>query len=64
MDKPTREKLVEIARRMYASGSDDTVQIDATARVSRVEGGGAWVHAWVWVAPIDVEESTQEVRHG
>ena len=44
---------ISAARELYALGSDDNIEIDDDARVSKGEGG-AFVQAWVWVpAPAD-----------
>ena len=39
---------IEAARKAYAHGSDDNVEVDDDALVSRGEDG-VWVQAWVWV---------------
>lgn len=45
-----RERLIAIARRMYADGSNDDIEIYDDALVSEgMDGDGAWVQAWVWV---------------
>jgi len=47
---PTREQLIKAAREQYAEGSNDDVEIDDDAQISRNdEGSGSFVQAWVWV---------------
>lgn len=50
MDSKPRATPYQIARarRLYAQGSDDDIEIDDDALVSEGDGG-AWVQAWVWV---------------
>lgn len=40
--------LIERAREKYAIPSDDDIEIDDTATISRGYSG-AFIHAWVWV---------------
>jgi hypothetical protein len=42
-------RLLARARADYEVGSDDDIEIDEDAAVSKGEGG-CWVAAWVWVA--------------
>lgn len=42
-------RLLERARGLYAVGSDDDIEIDDNAAISKGEEG-CWVEAWVWVA--------------
>jgi hypothetical protein len=42
-------RLLARARDSYAVGSDDDIEIDEDAAISKGEGG-SWVAAWVWVA--------------
>ena len=42
-------KLLALARAAYEDGSDDNIDIDEDAAVSKGEGG-CWIGAWVWVA--------------
>ena len=51
------ERLREEARRIYAKGSDDDIEIDDAAEVSRGDEG-AWVAAWVWLR-FDTEEEVE-----
>ena len=39
---------IDAARKAYAHGSDDNIEVDDNALVSRGEDG-VWVQAWVWV---------------
>ncbi|MBA4372271.1 MAG: hypothetical protein C0402_05365 [Thermodesulfovibrio sp.] len=48
-DKATPEEII-LARVLYASGSDNDIEIDDNAITSRGEdAGGIWVSAWVWL---------------
>jgi len=40
---------IEQARAMYATGSDNNIEVDNDARVSE-SVDGVWVQAWVWIA--------------
>ena len=42
-------RLLARARAAYAVGSNDDIEIDEDAAVSKGERG-SWVGAWVWVA--------------
>ena len=42
-------RLLERARGLYAVGSNDDIEIDDNAAISKGEEG-CWVEAWVWVA--------------
>ncbi|WP_454912719.1 hypothetical protein [Variovorax gossypii] len=50
-NRESHEETIEAARRFYADGSDDSLEIDDKPFVTSAEKG-AWVSAWVWV-PID-----------
>jgi len=58
--------IVEAARETYAVGSDDDVEVDDNAMVTRIYGEGedgneltgAWVQAWVWVSGEDIAKET------
>lgn len=50
----TEEHYRDKARELYCLGSDDNIEIDDNAGVSRTEIG-VWVQAWVWV-PFEEEE--------
>ena len=52
---------IDEARKMYAEGSDDDIEIDDDALVSEGEGG-TWVQAWVWVAAEATETVSDEER--
>jgi len=53
----TAQRLIELARERH--GDDDEVEVDGLAdnatideaeeHVSRTDGEGTWVRAWVWV---------------
>lgn len=50
------------AREIYAAGSDDDIEIDDNAKVSRADDG-TWVQAWVWLEPWlahDVQPAVEE----
>ena len=65
--KPQSEEaaIVEAARETYAVGSDDDVEVDDNAMVTRIYGAGedgheltgAWVQAWVWIRAEQLEAS-------
>ena len=40
---------IALARERYAAGSDNDIEIDDNAKVSRADDG-TWVQAWVWLA--------------
>ena len=42
------EVLRNAARRNYANPSNDDIEIDDDAKISRCDEG-AWIQAWVWV---------------
>jgi hypothetical protein len=48
------DKYIEVARNTY---QNDDIEIDDNARLSEVDGEGAWVSAWVWVAKCEVEDN-------
>ena len=48
------DALRDLARDLYANGSDDNVEVDDDARISSTTDGHAWVQAWVRV-PFDRE---------
>ena len=59
--------IVEAARETYAVGSDDDVEVDDNAMVTRIfeeadehtsRLTGAWVQAWVWVNGEDIAKET------
>jgi len=43
-----RMELVNEARQLYADRSNDNIEVDDNAKVSKGDDG-AWVQAWVWV---------------
>lgn len=45
---PAPPGMIEAARKQYAEGSDDDIEVDDNACMSRADGG-TWVQAWVWV---------------
>ena len=45
-----RERLLTLAREMYADPSNDDVEIDDDAQFSRAGSRGVWVQAWVYVS--------------
>ena len=51
-------RLIDAARRQYAEGSDDNIEIDDDAKFSRGDDG-CWVQAWVWVR--DEEDEDEDV---
>jgi hypothetical protein len=54
------EDVRNLARRQYAMGSSDDVEIDTDAVVSETDDGW-WVAAWVWVyKPLEDEEDDGE----
>lgn len=50
-ERATPEEILR-ARQRYAEGSDDNIEVDDNARVSRGDGG-VWVQAWVWLVKPD-----------
>jgi hypothetical protein len=48
------KKYIEVARSIY---QNDDIEIDDDAKLSDVDGEGAWVSAWVWVAKGEVEDN-------
>lgn len=57
----TDEQARERAIRLYASQSDDDVEIDDDARVTHLTDdgpckGAAWVQAWVYVPALDSDD--------
>jgi len=40
---------IDRARRLYAYGSDDNIEIDDNATISEGDDPGVWVSAWVWL---------------
>lgn len=56
-EEATPEELAR-ARDLYAAGSDDDIEIDDGAKVSRADDG-TWVQAWVWLAH-DVQPAVEE----
>jgi len=53
------EAAIKYARKQYAEGSDDNIEIDFSPKISPTEGdslGGVWVQAWVWVSDEDINE--------
>jgi len=54
---------LEAARRIYAEGSEDRIEIDDGALTSDAgDGSGCWVSAWVWVSKEDRRPDDCEVR--
>ena len=51
--------LLARARAEYEAGSDDNLDIDEDAAVSKGEGG-SWVAAWVWVATPAADEGARD----
>lgn len=51
---PATSKEIEVARAIHQDG--DT-EIDDNATVSRADGEGRWVSAWVWVSDDEMEDS-------
>lgn len=50
LGRPASPQEIEAARASYAVGSDDNIEVDDDARVSRVDGTNAyWVSAWVYL---------------
>jgi hypothetical protein len=49
VDAMTDDEIRELAREEWVLGNDD-IQMDDDAEVARVDAGGAWVQAWVWVS--------------
>ena len=48
---PASPMQIEAARANYAAGSDDNIEVDDDARVSRIDGTDAyWVSAWVYLS--------------
>ena len=45
----TEPELIEEARRRYAEGSDDNIEVDDDAQFSHLDGEGCWVSGWLWV---------------
>ena len=43
------------ARRMYAAGSDNDIEVDDDAEVHENNEGGAWVQGWLYVRDDDWE---------
>ena len=54
MKRPSLTAIRATARKLYANGSDDDIEIDDRAPVSRNEEDGAWVRAWVYVRDEEV----------
>lgn len=50
----TDASFIAEARKQYANPSDDNIEIDTDAKVSRGDDDGAWVAAWVYVRYEDV----------
>ena len=42
------------AKKLYVDHSDNNIEIDDEARISRNNEGGAWVAAWVYVRDDEV----------
>jgi len=55
-DRPTVEQYRRAASRLY--GNDGEIEVDADARVSRSDDGGAYVQAWLWVDDSDATKET------
>jgi hypothetical protein len=47
-DRESHVETIATARRLYADGSDDSLEIDDKPFVAPADKG-AWVSAWVWV---------------
>ena len=49
-------------RELYAARSNDDIEVDDRARVSRGQlgAGGAFVQAWVWVRDSDCDHGADE----
>ena len=65
--QPEDDAIIEAARETYAVGSDDDVEVDDNAMVTRIfeeadehtsRLTGAWVQAWVWVNGEDIAKET------
>ena len=56
-------KLVDAARKQYAEGSDDNIEIDDGAKFSPAHEG-CWVSAWVWVQAGDCIECSEPAPLG
>lgn len=56
------KNILARARALYANGSDDNIEIDDHALVSKCDNG-VWVQAWVWVPdeqPGNPDERSEE----
>jgi len=51
--------LLARARKAYEMGSDDNIEIDEDAAVSKGEGG-CWIAAWVWVVIPQAHEGASD----
>jgi len=57
LGEPATPEEIEAARAGYAAGSDDNIEIDDDARVSRLDGSNAyWVSAWVFLPGDDGDD--------
>lgn len=54
-----RESLIERAQDLYASGSDDNIEVDPDAQVS-VSENGTWVAGWLYVPDAETENNNGE----
>jgi len=52
----TKREAIAKARQLYADRSNDDVEVDDNAKLSRsTEGDGTWVQVWVWVRYPEVD---------
>lgn len=54
----TDEEIIQKASDIYAIPSNDDIEIDDDAKLSRADNG-TWVTAWVWVPFDKIEEEAE-----